>query len=214
MGNEWGHPTEGLSGATSATSALGALLSTQNHHAAGVHGKIPSRSSRYFSVDFGLTHLVTISLNGYNGVDLCTDECNKAQLLWLEQDLAAVDRTKTPWIVVMSHYPLYLTAEPTNSQLTEQDAAIAAQGTGRFVGEDWYSSEECEYEGHNANCTTSNRKQEQLQPKPGNMSANVDLEPLFLRYGVDIFWSGHIHYSSRFDGKISHSSVLCVRRMM
>ena len=30
-----------------------------------------------------------------------------AQLAWLDEDLAAVDRTKTPWIVVSSHFPLH-----------------------------------------------------------------------------------------------------------
>jgi hypothetical protein len=42
--------------------------------------QVPSKTSRYFSVDFGLTHLVALSLNGYNKVDLCTDKCNKEQI--------------------------------------------------------------------------------------------------------------------------------------
>jgi Calcineurin-like phosphoesterase/Iron/zinc purple acid phosphatase-like protein C len=29
------------------------------------------------------------------------------QIQWLEKDLAAVDRTKTPWIIAMSHRPMY-----------------------------------------------------------------------------------------------------------
>ncbi len=75
-GEEWGGEA-GLHGATSATSALGAMLSAGNHHAAGVHGVVPSNTSRYFSVNFGQTHLVGLSLNGYNGVDTCTTECNE-----------------------------------------------------------------------------------------------------------------------------------------
>lgn len=53
-------------------------------------------------VDFGLTHLVALSLNGYNGVDLCTDECNKAQVEWCAdpnspaRHLGWVAWTKTP----------------------------------------------------------------------------------------------------------------------
>jgi hypothetical protein len=39
-GEEWGHPEEGLGGATSATSALGAMLSTGAHHGPGVHAKV------------------------------------------------------------------------------------------------------------------------------------------------------------------------------
>jgi hypothetical protein len=37
---------------------------------------------------------------------------NLAQLAWLRQDLAAVNRTATPWIIAMSHFPLYLYATP------------------------------------------------------------------------------------------------------
>ena len=202
-GNEWG-PEEGLSGGTSATSALGALLSAQNHHAAGVHGRVPSRSSRYFSVDFGLTHLVALSLNGYNGVDLCTDECNQAQLAWLEQDLATVDRTKTPWVIAMSHYPMYLGAEPQGKELSKQEAADAAQGTGKFATEDWWSTEKCEYEGHSKSCVdtlkdqSSSHRGDEKQAKTLASSANEDLEPLFMKYGVDIYWAGHIHFYNRF----------------
>ena len=48
-----------------------------------------------------LTPVPCVLATGYNGVDLCTDECNKAQVEWLKKDLAAVDRTKTPWIIAM-----------------------------------------------------------------------------------------------------------------
>ena len=62
-----------LEGSTSATSAIGAFLSAGNHHSAATSksslgNSVPSNTSRYFSVDFGLTHLVALSLNGYNGV--------------------------------------------------------------------------------------------------------------------------------------------------
>ena len=33
------------------------------------------------------------------------------QYSWLEADLAAVDRNKTPWLVVTSHRPVYTTPE-------------------------------------------------------------------------------------------------------
>jgi hypothetical protein len=46
-GSEWGHA--GLHGATSATSALGALISTQNHHGPGLHSRVPSGTSRWSS---------------------------------------------------------------------------------------------------------------------------------------------------------------------
>ena len=59
-------------GSTSATSAMGAFISAGNHHSAATRSSlgnsVPSHTSRYFSVDFGLTHLVALSLNGYNGL--------------------------------------------------------------------------------------------------------------------------------------------------
>ena len=90
--------TKALDGHSSATSALGAFLSAGNHHGPATAASVPSHTSRYFSVNLGLTHLVALSLNGYNGVDTCTTRCNDAQLQWLKQDLAAVDRSKTPWV--------------------------------------------------------------------------------------------------------------------
>lgn len=109
-GSGSGHNSgEGQQYATTATSAIGTFLSVGAHHGPGTHSKtLPSNTSRYFSLDFGLVHLVALSLNGYNDVDPCTDECNKAQLSWLRQDLAAVNRSKTPWVMAMSHFPMYL----------------------------------------------------------------------------------------------------------
>ena len=36
-----------------------------------------------------------------------TDTKTYAQYQWLEKDLAAVDRTKTPWVIAMTHRPMY-----------------------------------------------------------------------------------------------------------
>jgi hypothetical protein len=202
-GAEWsaaGDEEAGLSGATSATSALGAFLSAGNHHGPGVHAKVPSKTSRYFSVDFGLTHLVALSLNGYNGVDDCTTECNAAQLEWLKKDLAAVDRSKTPWVMAMSHYPMYLNAMPTNSSAS----AAKERGTSEYAEEAWWNAEQCEYAGHARNCTggAAWAEQQKAAAKAKALSeaaapsasahsattgnANADLEPIFMEYGVDI----------------------------
>jgi hypothetical protein len=35
------------------------------------------------------------------------DTQNYEQFQWLAQDLASVDRTTTPWLIVMSHRPMY-----------------------------------------------------------------------------------------------------------
>ncbi|RAL08271.1 purple acid phosphatase family protein [Aspergillus homomorphus CBS 101889] len=69
---------------------------------------------------------------------------NYAQYKWLQQDLAKVDRSKTPWVFVMSHRPMYSSA---------------------------YSS----YEKH----------------------VRDAFEGLLLKYGVDAYLSGHIHWYER-----------------
>jgi hypothetical protein len=45
----------------------------------------------------GLIHVVGLDLN----------KLDPAQLAWLDADLAAVDRTTTPWIMVSSHFPVF-----------------------------------------------------------------------------------------------------------
>ena len=134
-------------GATSATTALGAFLAAGNAHGAGTTASgrsVPSNTSRYFSVDFGLVHLVALSLNGYNGVDSCTGECNAAQIEWLKRDLAAVDRTATPWVVAMSHFPLYSRAVPLGAGQERLAAAWTAQDAADAFAP-WNVAEACEY---------------------------------------------------------------------
>jgi hypothetical protein len=41
---------------------------------------------------------------------------------------------------------------------------------------------------------------------PGAMQR--DLEPIFDRYGVDIYWAGHIHFYQTFDGPVRKGKVL------
>jgi hypothetical protein len=220
-----------LQGGTSATTALGAFLSAGNHHGAGttVDGStnsIPSHSSRYFSVDFGLVHLVALSLNGYNKVDLCTTDCNEAQLKWLKGDLAAVNRSVTPWVIAMSHYPLYL--QQVGADQEAQEADEDPMYTTEMADQAWLMAEECEYEGHARNCTGgpqwANRTKElaaEAQKKAklhGSSSsptvpltlgaARDDLEPIFEEHGVDIYWAGHIHFYETFTGPISKNRVV------
>lgn len=187
-GEEWGNDGR-LAGATSATSSLGAFLSLGNHHSLGVHGAVPSKTSRYFSADFGLVHLVALSLNGYNGVDTCTTTCNRAQLAWLKADLAAVDRAKTPWVVAMSHFPLYTTEKAS----AEDDEPLAPKA--------WLNAEQCEFEGHSRTCRPAGwhaRNDEGLTLN----NARTDLEPIFDEFGVDIYWAGHIHFYQTFHGPL------------
>ena len=181
IGHPAGHPL--IRGATTtADTALGRLLATGNHHAAGSHGGVPSGTSRYYSVDLGLIHFVALDLNMYNGVDTCGELCRGAQLDWLKRDLAAanLNRAAVPWIVAMSHFPLYCSNCPK---------------PGHEPGA-WWNSEECEFEGHSPGCRGTSRGPGAPAAGPaGPTAADMvpDFEPIFMEYGVDVYSSGHIH---------------------
>lgn len=66
------------------------------------------------------------------------------QLAWLAEDLASVDRTKTPWVFAMSHRPMY------SSQVSSYQTDL-----------------------RNA------------------------FEPILLKYNVDAYFAGHIHWYER-----------------
>ena len=60
----------------------------------------------YFSADVGLNHLIFLSsevlaLGPYGGITAA------GQAAWLAADLAAVNRTRTPWLVAVLHRPFY-----------------------------------------------------------------------------------------------------------
>ena len=73
----------------------------------GVDGR---KRGEYYSFDFGPVHYISLSSNDvsenqketwYPGSVLLPD-----QYAWLEDDLIAVDREKTPWVIVMSDEPI------------------------------------------------------------------------------------------------------------
>ena len=60
----------------------------------------------FYSADVGLNHIVflsseVIALGPYGGVTV------SAQSAWLQSDLSAVNRSKTPWVVAVLHRPFY-----------------------------------------------------------------------------------------------------------
>jgi len=59
-----------------------------------------SSSNAYWSRDIGPVHV--IALSSYTSSDPTA-----FQYQWLDDDLQAVDRTRTPWIIVMMHVPWY-----------------------------------------------------------------------------------------------------------
>lgn len=69
----------------------------------------------WYSFDFGSLHTTVLSSEHSCGP-------GSKQRAWLEQDLASVDRAKTPWLVVELHRPMY-----TNEQAPDQIVAQMLQ---------------------------------------------------------------------------------------
>lgn len=61
-----------------------------------------STSPLYWSCNVGPAHV--IALNSY---DNFVNRGDRLQRTWLETDLARVDRTATPWVIIMMHAPFY-----------------------------------------------------------------------------------------------------------
>ena len=104
--------------------ALGHFMTRHNLYAQGTHGATPSGTSRWYSINIGNMHLVGLDL-GQTGVGTGPGTLAETpgpwadreakQIAWLKQDLAAVDRKVTPWVMVMSHFPLYHTSLDANA---------------------------------------------------------------------------------------------------
>jgi hypothetical protein len=73
-------------------------------------GSTPSTESETFITDAG----------PFGALTNYTDTKSYAQYQWLQKDLAAIDRTKTPWVIAMTHRPMY------SSQVSSYQADIRA----------------------------------------------------------------------------------------
>ena len=175
---------EELKGASTATSALGYLLSAGNHHSAGVHGSHPSNTSRYFSVDFGLVHLVALDMNAYFGVDACGQTCLDAQMAWLKDDLAKANKNRdaVPWVVAFSHFPLYCTGCNSKSDYYESAAAELYGNANKTAATAWGKSPE------------GLKRLHEKGYKKSTADMVVDYQPVLQEYGVDLYAGGHWHY--------------------
>lgn len=65
-----------------------------------------SSSVRYWSADIGLVHAIALDTEfvAYGGT---RDEID-AQQAWLAQDLAAIDRRRTPWVIAFGHKTMWM----------------------------------------------------------------------------------------------------------
>jgi hypothetical protein len=118
-----------------------------------------------------------IVLNSYTDTKV-----GSVQYKWLERELQAVDRTITPWLLVMFHCPLHTTflghdGKPFHLVCCCCD--FFSVGTTHFVFWDWNLADEL---------------------NPAIMLENM--EPLFVEHTVNIIVSGHDHAYMR-----THSMV-------
>ena len=97
----------------------------------------------------------------------------KPQLDWLEADLMAANanRANVPWILLTSHYPLYCSTCANLARANISAASWAGTETGSHSGL---------------------RAAGPGELTVGGMQASMlaDLEPLMLKYGVDVYAAG------------------------
>ncbi|OQR93630.1 hypothetical protein ACHHYP_02381 [Achlya hypogyna] len=138
----------------------------------------------YYSIDIGLVHAVFLDdYSGYRGDEKSVVGSaawlaeRSAQLAWLDQDLAAVNRQKTPWVLVLKHNPFY------NSWNTHQCKCSAT----RFEITDPESCWKGKYDASSDKDATS-------QPHCANQAK---FEDIYLKYSVNFVVAGHVHAYER-----------------
>jgi len=183
--------------------SLQALLTGGTLHAGSSQSVVPSGSARWFSVDFGLVHWISLDLNLYFGTDDGSAELKQQQADWLTKDLAEANanRATRPWIVAGSHYPFYC-SECANQFMT---ADWYANG---FVFQDGVEREHPpmnetqlkEMASAKAQCAAGLLCDERLNldVRASTDAAIKDLMPIIDAGGVDLYLSGHWHYYQSF----------------
>lgn len=88
-----------------------------------LHGPA-SGSSRWYSFELGPVHFTMFDTDayGFDEVAYVLEE----QYRFIQADLAAVDRDRTPWIVLMSHRPMY--CSPSSYSVAEGAADLENSG--------------------------------------------------------------------------------------
>lgn len=133
----------------------------------------------WFSLDIGLIHSVFLDdYTGSNGTDSSVVggarwlAYREAQLAWLKSDLASVDRSVTPWVIVFKHNPFYNTWGNHQCQCSStifdiNDADAEKCWNGVYFSGSPHSEPHCG-----------------LQAK---------LEDVYSKYKVNIVMAGHVH---------------------
>merc|ERR1711871_515525 len=181
-----------------------------------------SGSSRYYSFDLGPVHFIAIDTDGYAFGEVAY--VLPPMYEWLEADLEAVDRSITPWIVLMGHRPMYCTSltssftshlgwplqpdeliqpgKPIPPEPANYGDAFRARG---LVPPPWlfhdpqlqdWPSNHSERSPAVYDCGVAELiRNGMVSAKDG--SRHFAIEPLMEKYGVDLYLTGHEHNYER-----------------
>jgi hypothetical protein len=121
---EWDLFFEATSGdvlASDVLASIPAMMTDGNHESLAVNylaqfalpqqsggGEVPPTATgkptlkAWYSFDYGNVHFLDLNDSTENG-----DTITGAEATWMDSDLSHVDRSKTPWIIVIHHQPIY-----------------------------------------------------------------------------------------------------------
>lgn len=145
-----------------------------------------SGQSRYYSFEVGLVHFIAFDCDAYvydEAAFMLAD-----QYLFIANDLARVNRSRTPWIVLFGHYPMYCSTDNTTSHevVTEDIKPPPHYGWG-------FDAKGVEAPGWNKDCTqTALSMREGLVDKMTGQS-KWGLEALLAQHGVEWYFGSHDH---------------------
>lgn len=164
VGEEGSAVAEAQRGAHNVQSALNAGITLGTAKGAAEGS---SQNSRYYSQDIGLVHLIAFDMNVY--FNDWESQYRAAQLEWLEADLAAANapdqRVRVPWVTINVHHPFYCSSVSLGNGKNFTQLGEQPDGFAGCVGTGAATAEKVRRE----------------------------LEPLMLKYGVDVFFAGHEH---------------------
>lgn len=125
---------------------------------------------------------------GEHGLDLVPE-----QYAWLEADLAAVDRSVTPWIIAMSHRPMY--CSPSTCMRARARAAQLLSQARRSA---WCRTFTCACA---RACTSADDDADDCHSKVSilrdGLFGHYGMEELLYKYGVEVFFGAHEHSYER-----------------
>ena len=126
------------------------------------------------SFDVGLVHFVVINTNAW--IHACHYWMLPPQMMWLSSDLSAVNKSKTPWTVLIAHRAIYC-VKNDDSECNNESEAMR------------YGLPEAAY-----------RKNINMGDWKGDVKGRDNvfgIEEVLEKYDVDIVFGGHTHHYER-----------------